>query len=351
MNKILSIQILRGLAAFLIVFTHACHDTPITNESLLLNFYSLQYFGYVGIDLFFVISGFIMILIHGNDFLKPKAATVFLTKRIIRIVPLYWLFTIFAASLLFLFPELFSKGKAFEFEHLVASLFFFPWYNSNGDIFPVLGVGWTLNIEMYFYVVFALTLLLPKKYFLVSISFILIFGVLLFNTINVTFPYFLMIGKPILLEFLIGVYIGWLYRNKVMLQNPKIWLIISLLIIFSNIFLHIDETYRVIYKGIPSAILIYSLLSLEYKYGCKYCNKYLIILGNASYSIYITHAFFYKGTIKLFGNIQPDLLIALAVLFSILGGIFIYYVIEKPLYDFMKIKYANYLQRKVNYDS
>ena len=347
-NKIFSLQILRGVAALLIVFAHACHDTSkTTNESWLINFYNLQHFGFIGLDLFFIISGFIMILIHGDDFLRPKAAGIFLIKRIIRIVPLYWIFTIFAASLLLVFPELFSKGKMFDFEHLIASLFFFPWYNTNGDIFPVLAVGWTLNVEMYFYVVFALTLLLAKKYFLATISFILIFGVLIFNILNVSFPYFLMIGKPILLEFLIGVYIGYLYRKKIILENPMIWLIISLIVILGTIFIHVNTVYSVIFKGVPSAILIYVLLSLEYKFGCKYCNKYLIILGNASYSIYVTHAFFYKGVIKLFGNIEPDLLILLSVFFSILGGIFIYYAIEKPIYDFMKIKYSNYLKEKI----
>ena len=159
-----------------------------------------------------------------------------------------------------------------------------------------------------------------------------------------------MIGKPILLNFLIGVYIGWLYIKGVKLRNAKMWLTISLLIIFSNIFLHVDEAYRVLYKGIPSAILIYSLLSLEQKYGCKYCNKYLIILGNASYSIYITHAFFYKGAIKLFDGVQADVLILISVLFSILGGVIVYSTIEKPLYIFMKTKYSNYLtnQSKAN---
>lgn len=343
-NKIISIQILRGIAALLIVFAHTLHDTSqITNESWLINFYGLPQFGYVGLDLFFVISGFIMILIHGNDFLKPKAARIFIVKRIIRIVPLYWLFTIFAASLLLFLPELFSKGKVFDIEHFLASLLFFPWYNSAGDLFPVLAVGWTLNVEMYFYAVFALTLILSKKYFLFSISFILIFGVLIFNIINVSFTYFLMIGKPILLEFLIGVYIGWLYREKIKIKKPRVWLSVSLFIIFSNVFLDIDEAYRVIYKGIPSAILIYSLLSLESEYGCKYCNKYLIILGNASYSIYITHPFLYKGAIKLFGNLHPDLLILCSILCSIFGGILIYYAIEKPMYNFMKIKYSNYL--------
>lgn len=348
MNRILSLQVLRGIAAFLVVFMHACHDTSnIMSESWLVDFYNLQYFGSIGVDLFFIISGFIMISIHGNDFSKPKASSMFLMKRIIRIVPLYWLITIFSASLLLIFPELFSKGKMFDFEQLIASLFFFPWYNSIGEIVPVLFVGWTLNFEMYFYIVFALTLLFPQKYFLVLISFILIFGLLIFNILNVDFPYFLMVAQPILLEFLIGVYIGWLYRKKIILKSSKMWLIISLIFIGANIFIHFNIAYRVLYNGIPAAILIYSLLSFEYEFGCKYCNKYLVILGNTSYSIYITHVFFQKGNIilynKLFGAVLPDLMILFSVLISISGGILIYYLIEKPMYDFMKTKYSSYL--------
>ena len=165
MNKLLSIQTLRGIAALLVVFLHISFElSSKTNGSIILGFYNLNSFGLLGVDIFFVISGFIIFWIHGNDFQKKNAFQIFFIKRLTRIVPLYWLFTIISALILLLIPELFTKGKEFEFTHFLTSLLFFPWYNSVGEIYPILAVGWTLNIEMYFYFVFALTLFLVNSH-------------------------------------------------------------------------------------------------------------------------------------------------------------------------------------------
>ncbi len=345
MHKIESIQILRGLAALLVVFLHACHDVShkIVN-SIILNFYNLSLFGGIGIDIFFIISGFIMIFIHGYDFNKKKAPVIFLLKRLIRIVPLYWIFTLFSAAILLFFPELFTKGKQFDLSHLISSLLFFPWYNSVGEIFPVLPVGWSLNVELYFYFIFSLTLFFPRKYFYISISAIFISVILLVKFFNLTSPFSLMVGNYIVLEFLIGIYLGLLYQKNMMLLNYWFWIFISTLLIFSNIFIMYDSEYRVITTGIPCALLIYAMLSIEKNKKDYSFNRWLFLLGNASYSIYITHIFFYKGTIKviyrLFGEINPDVIILISVLLSILGGFFIYLTIEKPMYLYMNKKYT-----------
>jgi peptidoglycan/LPS O-acetylase OafA/YrhL len=134
-----------------------------------LNFYDLRYFGNIGVDIFFLIIGFIMIYVHGNDF-QNNMSIVFLKKRIVRVVPLYWFLTIFATLILYFTPSIFGGGKVFDLKHVISSFLFIPSKNSIGIAMPVIGPGWSLNYEIYFYIIFSLLLFFPKKYFLKLIT-------------------------------------------------------------------------------------------------------------------------------------------------------------------------------------
>ncbi len=342
-DKIQSIQILRGLAALLVVFHHVFLDVRAYGSgSYLINFYNLEYFGNIGVDVFFVISGFIMVLIHGNDFLQPNATRTFLLKRFIRVVPLYWLLTGVAAFILFFFPSLFGGGKTFDLSHTIASFLFIPWNNSIGLAIPIIGPGWSLNYEMYFYLIFAFLLFFPKKYFIVLITSYFLLSV----TLHFFEPeglYLQMITNPLLLEFLMGVYIGLLYTNKKLLNHAHWFLVFSVVLILSNILFHYEIEYRVLYFGLPSALLIYTLVSYEYYNGSSGFNNKLILLGTISYSLYIAHVFLYKIAIKIyvkiFGISVLDLMVLFAVIVSIIGAILIYNFIEKPITIYLTNKY------------
>lgn len=343
MKKIISIQILRGIAASLVVFLHVMADIGLkTNTSSFINFYNLKAFGDIGVDIFFVISGFIMVLVHYDDFNKESTSIGFLKKRILRIAPLYWFFTLFATVLLLFLPEVFSKGKTFDLMHLLSSLSFIPWYNSIGEISPVIGVGWTLNVEMYFYLIFAFCLLFPRKYLLIIMSIVLVGGLIITNSFNSDFPYLLMIARPLLLEFLAGVYIGWFYKKGINLKYPFLGLFLGVILFVINIFMEFDLLYRVLYNGIPSVLIIYSLITLEKKYNFNNLRfkRGLLIFGAASYSIYLSHPFTYKFGYRLFSDqfisLHPDGVIIIVTIFSLLCGIIVYYLIEKPLFIYTK---------------
>lgn len=333
-----SIQILRGIAAMLVVLIHIIHDVNInTTTSIIGNFYNIENFGNIGVDLFFVISGFIMVYIHYNDFKKPQSSFVFLKKRIIRVVPLYWIFTTFSALLLISLPQLFNKDKIFSLSHYVLSMLFIPTTNSIGEVVPILGVGWTLNIEMYFYLIFSIALFFSRKYFLPLLFIILSTSIAINYTYDFTIPFFHANGKLIVYEFLFGTIIGFLYCNNIKLVKSNIFLIFSLFLISLNLFIFIDFELRLFYAGIPSAILIYSLVSLNDTLDySSYIAKLFLLLGNASYSIYLSHVFFYKVPIKLFSTINPDLLIISSLLFTSFLGILVYKFIEKPSYKHLK---------------
>jgi len=171
-----SIQALRAIAASLVVVLHTY--AYLEARDLISSTPDLVESGRAGVDIFFVISGFIMTYISGDSFGKPSASKDFLIKRIIRIVPIYWFYTLIMAALLLLVPHLFSDGKSFDLTHAITSFLFIPWENNSGFLKPVLQVGWTLNFEMYFYLIVTLLLFFGKTFFLQSLSIILLGGVL-----------------------------------------------------------------------------------------------------------------------------------------------------------------------------
>ena len=155
-----NIQGLRALAAILVVGCHF-HDFAdrygFRSEALIT-------IGAWGVDLFFVISGFIMITVNWNKFSEPNASKAFLIRRIVRIFPPYWLVTLFIVGAIIISPKLFHTWAA-NISNLLPSLLLFP-----SDEKPILYVGWTLIFEMYFYYVFAILLNFSRKIALTAIT-------------------------------------------------------------------------------------------------------------------------------------------------------------------------------------
>ncbi|GHA38863.1 acyltransferase [Devosia pacifica] len=142
-----SIQYLRGLAAALVVASHA-FLYPLIDEPMLYGRW-----GWLGVILFFVISGFIMVVVTGEEAFE---GWLFLRRRAVRVIPMYWAATLFTAGLSLLAPQLF-KSMTFDWSQLWRSLLFIPFYNeTSGGIHPIYKLGWTLNYEVYFYLCFAL---------------------------------------------------------------------------------------------------------------------------------------------------------------------------------------------------
>tara|TARA_R110002124_G_scaffold267777_3_gene435135 strand:- start:5389 stop:6450 length:1062 start_codon:yes stop_codon:yes gene_type:complete len=142
-----SVQYLRGVAATLVVASHA-FLYPIADKPMLYGRW-----GWLGVILFFVISGFIMVTVTGDDRFDGG---LFIRRRAARVIPLYWAVTLFTAGLALWAPSLF-KTMTFDFSQLWRSLLFIPFFNeTSGGIHPIYKLGWTLNYEVYFYLCFAL---------------------------------------------------------------------------------------------------------------------------------------------------------------------------------------------------
>ena len=166
------IQVLRVFAALLVVITHS---TFYASERLINHNISVWKFGTIGVDIFFIISGFIMISASGVANSKPMSWKKFIQNRAIRIVPMYWLATTVKVFALLIVPSMVLHA-IFDPERIFYSYFLLPQVNPDGRFEPLLGVGWTLIYEMFFYLVFTLGLFLkfnPVKF--VTIIFLLLF--------------------------------------------------------------------------------------------------------------------------------------------------------------------------------
>ena len=158
-----SIQILRAVAACLVVFGHALHETAgiaARTGRPPLNVNVIDWG--IGVDIFFVISGFIMIYTTAELFGQPGAMRTFLMRRIIRIVPLYWLMTAGLILTYLLAPKMLNVPIE-GWRSIVTSFFFIPDLRGNGEVRPIMALGWSLNYEMFFYAVFAVCLLAPLR--------------------------------------------------------------------------------------------------------------------------------------------------------------------------------------------
>ncbi|WP_019832302.1 acyltransferase family protein [Sphingomonas sp. PR090111-T3T-6A] len=161
-SRLDDLQILRGIAAMLVVLDHAILAVIPYDPRFapLLNLAGTT--GKMGVNIFFIISGFIMM--HTTEPVKglPPRSRLrhFAWKRASRLVPLYWLATIFMILL--------GLGTSVHYtpQHVLTSFAFLPHFEDSTDprMIPIVGVGWTITYEMLFYAIFGLSLLLPRVF-------------------------------------------------------------------------------------------------------------------------------------------------------------------------------------------
>ncbi|MBW4578144.1 MAG: glycosyltransferase [Tildeniella nuda ZEHNDER 1965/U140] len=288
------IQICRGIAALLVLLFHA---TQLSQEKLGQPFLgNLFAFGGAGVDFFFVLSGFIIFFVHQADVGKRDRLKPFILKRLIRIYPLYWLITLAILPIYFLEPQL-GYGYERDLAVIIKSLLLVPQQH-----FPILIVGWSLSHEMLFYGLFALAIVLPLRRFsyLLLGWFIGTIAVLLsslsdsFNLDN----YFLFkfVFSAHNFEFLFGCLAADLIRkNRFNTQKTGfLFLGTSLFLLFG-----IAQAQRslilnpVFAYGLPSMLIVLGSASFDVQRSCHQTRSSLArlftSLGDASYSIYLTH--------------------------------------------------------------
>lgn len=334
--EIVSIQYLRGVAAMSVVVYHTLVNMP----GLAAPHWLHREIGDAGIDIFFVISGFVMFYVT-RDGMAPRE---FLRRRIVRIVPLYWIMTLFVV-LLAAFSGL-GKTTQLDLSHIVMSLLFIPHINpSNGGIVPLLKPGFTLNYEMYFYLVFALALLVPTRG--KRLAALAAYGLAVTAIYIATFPQPLtwrVPENPIILEFVAGAALGWLYvegRLAAIGAGRGLALLIAGFVGLALFHVH-DSEFEVIWHGVPATLIVAGALAIEAA-GRTPKIAALKLLGDASYSIYLFNAAWLSALnmalLKLLGPIENiwlgGALTLLALGSVVVAGYAIYRLIELPATRFV----------------
>lgn len=280
--------------------------------------------GAAGVDVLFIISGFIM----GTTATK-NSPSAFLFSRLARVVPLYWLVTLVmcAGALAGVFSTF-----AFTPEYLLKSLLFIPYTDPTGSIAPLVMVGWTLNIEMMFYAVFALGLLLGSP--IAFTAFALALMALTGAVLEWTSPIIIQWTSQLLLEFLAGLLLSQLRWQN--MRHAVVLPVISIVLFATaNALDWRSETFRLLTWGVPSLILVAGCLSLEGRgLWPDILLKPFEKLGNASYALYLTHGLVISFTYKLLGHGQLSNLAAIAL--SVIVAFCTYYLFEKPTLKFFK---------------
>mgnify|MGYP000678130723 CR=1 FL=1 len=282
--KINSIQFMRGAAALLVVFHHVMQQFyGFERTNPIGNFFSD--YGHFGVDVFFVISGFIMAYtLHG----KKITGASFIKNRVIRILPAYYIFSLI--FLLFTFNNPNSGAYYATFESILLSLFFIPHENPSPllGMYPLLSVGWTLNVEMFFYLILTLfiSFKLTLNQILISTCSVLFLLPVLFFVFNFN-VYESVAGNWRLLEFLAGIAIAFVYLNLPVVFYSKLLQLGILTVMLTLLYLSMPQLLLDITTA--ATVIYFALVFNKQLSKSKAFNKFGSYLGNLSYSIYLSH--------------------------------------------------------------
>ena len=334
-----ALQYIRGLAALGVAYVHAVQLLPGGDASSFFGvIYPLTYLGAAGVDMFFILSGFLMC--HLRETYAARSSMHFLLARAVRIVPIYWLYTLFFAALLALAGKPESVPSLLQ---LAASLIFIPVMNNAGAYQPVLSVGWSLNYEFVFYILFAAVLNVKSDWKRL--------GLLLVPVSALVSLYY----QFYLFEFLLGglVFISHSWRIScsapVGSRTSKKAVLLAWLAIISIAFFML-VTSRTVYSegglvrffawGVAGALLLYLMLGLPYidtsnRTPTSFLKRGLSWLGEISYSLYLTHWIVGMTLHKLLAssswNLPVALRISIVFLLSIVFGHVLHRHVEQPL--------------------
>jgi len=292
--------------------------------------------GTSGVDIFFAISGFVMAISYVRE-TSPSPSRYFIA-RIIRVAPLYWILTVLMLlkmSLFRLHPGLGDPAaNTFTISSVLHSLLFIPMASH-----PIIMQGWTLNFEMFFYLLFALSLFVGpsgiKRFLVPALALCALLGFLR----NDSWPGFTTIMDPLMLEFAGGMAIGIVARSK--FKAPL--LLSSILGSGSLIFLftlsrNLTHRIRVVEMGIPALLIVYATVRAEGAFF-RLLPRWALELGNASYSLYLVHFFVVIGVVFLFKHMwvsPPEWGVVLASLvLSAALAIAVHRFLEKPITEFL----------------
>ena len=322
-----SVQYLRAAAALAVVYYHV---SALSQETWGLDPERIDHVGAAGVDLFFVISGFVMAMIVG----RPGAfdGREFWIRRIARVVPAYWVITFAVFALAWFMPHLFNSTTA-DLSTLMTSLSFLALDHGDGNTTPLLVVGWTLNYEIFFYAIVALTAGLIGDRRLHGASLLIISLVALGLWVRPEDPSLAFYTDPILLEFVFGILIYRTWSRTRQLHHG-----LALVMFLTGTVLLVLQwerpvgDLRMLFWGVPAAAVLYGALGT-----LTFRSPLLARLGEWSYALYLTHVFvitlYIKHIISAVTTIELPWQVhyLIMTIFTVAGAAAYHMVVEAPL--------------------
>ena len=317
-RMLLNLQLLRAFAALNVVLFHAIETSATYGYQA--NFISaLGGWGANGVDIFFVISGFVMLFTQLDN---KRSVRDFLIFRAIRIIPIYWFLTLLVIAIYAVAPFVFRE-MVISTKWALASFGFLS--NAIVEKHPIVYVGWTLEWEMMFYLVFGLSLWFRS------------WTITLFSTCAALLGIAFFVSNFILVEFIAGLFIALLYKRHGYHRYGIVSLILGSVLLSLSLFdsVNLLTDSRIIMWGLPSIFIVYGVISAP-----QIKSKVGKLLGDASYSIYLIQMLsipvYYKFLSALNIQMNNDLLVIACLVATAMGGVVMYLILEKPMISFLK---------------
>ncbi len=344
-----SLQYLRAFAALAVVYSHAVQQHDVFKPWL-------PYYGDVGVDVFFVISGFVIsgfvMVWIARDSDTPAN---FFNKRLRRVVPLYWFFTFLMALLFFLLPSAF-RGTELGLNQLIQSLLFIPHWSvgHEGKVWPLVVPGWSLNYEMFFYLVFALSLWLPSAW-RVGVTCLVIVAVFTLANLSPTGTAIqAFLKQSIMLEFILGMLLALCFKRWPSSSRFLGWMatLVGVLFLVLQPMFFSEALPRVIQFGFPALFIVAGFLYLP-----MVKSRFGLLLGDSSYALYLSHTLVLGGLrvvlpIHYFGNgpIAAWAYLMTALVVCVVAGIVVHYIIDNWLLKMQRLSFLRaYPKAKVSH--
>jgi peptidoglycan/LPS O-acetylase OafA/YrhL len=339
-ERLASIQMLRAFAALFVVTLHAYtrihHAFPSPSPSLFAPF---AMSGAAGVDLFFVLSGYIMVRVHYDDFGKGRVRR-FLARRFIRVAPLYWVLTTVALAAVLSVPGVAASFGAPDIAWVAGSYLFFPVHHLPLDGKPLIAVGWTLSYEMVFYLALAVGLTLQRKRAVALIG-LLFAGSALAGALTPPKPPWLAeLTSPLLIEFLLGAAIALVQRafGDRWRGAHLAGMALGALLLIAGFPTGSHEALpdRLLVWGLPCALIVNGVCRLAPRAG-NAAARLAVTLGDASYSIYLIQVFtqplaqMMLVRLGLARLLPTDAMVALLILTTAAAGWLTWRLIERPI--------------------
>lgn len=295
-SVLLNLHLLRAIAALAVVYFHATSEAGL---NLPINV------GRHGVDVFFVISGFII------AYIGARTPERFFVRRLIRIVPFYWAATLAVFGAAALAPHLLRSTRA-DAVQLLCSLFFIPRETAYAGTVPTLVLGWSLNYEMYFYVVFALALAVAPRRAPIVCSLAIAAVAVAIGASGISHPSVRFYARPLVFEFTFGVCVYYLFAAaehhlEWLAARPSLRWGLWCVALGAVAAIGLEEYHatfglpRFLVAGVPALLLVLSALLLERAYGVSASSPAVFLVGESSYILYLIHPYVIYGLLRTTG--------------------------------------------------